>query len=351
MARIYTAAVIGCGAAGAPTALKGGGHQIGYTHAQALQDHPRFDLAAAADVSEPNLAAFAQRFEVGTRYGTMEELLERERPDVVTLGTYVGLHRPMIELAARYDVKGVLCEKPFLESPADLARIHTIAADSGIKIVVAHVRRCLPAFRYAKARYLDGSVGKPMMCLAGLDGWDLSEWGSHWLDMFRFFHDDQEVEWVFGQARVRDGRGYGHAMEEHGIAYFQFAGGGKALLDGGSGMAGPDTMVLLGTKGTIRIRDEAVVLIEGAEKNRRRNFANDPESQWMRCWHQLLTELVEWLDGGPEPELGHTNMLKTSELTLAAYMSAVRGDRIDLPLDTSLDEWPVELLARRTEVM
>ncbi len=38
------------------------------------------------------------------------------------------------------------------------------------------------------------------------------------------------------------------------------------------------------------------------------------------------------------------------EVNLAAYLSAVRGDRIDLPLDAeamALDEWPVEILARR----
>jgi hypothetical protein len=35
-------------------------------------------------------------------------------------------------------------------------------------------------------------------------------------------------------------------------------------------------------------------------------------------------------------------------LNLAAYLSAVAGDRIDLPLDEfGLDEWPLEVLARR----
>jgi hypothetical protein len=45
--------------------------------------------------------------------------------------------------------------------------------------------------------------------------------------------------------------------------------------------------------------------------------------------------------------LGLQNMLLTSELNLAAYLSAVQGDRIDLPLDYTLTEWPVEVLARR----
>jgi hypothetical protein len=40
-------------------------------------------------------------------------------------------------------------------------------------------------------------------------------------------------------------------------------------------------------------------------------------------------------------------MLKTAELNLAAYVSCLRRDRVDLPLaDPLLDEWPVEKLAR-----
>jgi hypothetical protein len=41
---------------------------------------------------------------------------------------------------------------------------------------------------------------------------------------------------------------------------------------------------------------------------------------------------------------------RVGELNLAAYLSALRGDRIDLPLadaDLQVNEWPVELLARR----
>jgi hypothetical protein len=58
---------------------------------------------------------------------------------------------------------------------------------------------------------------------------------------------------------------------------------------------------------------------------------------------------VAWLDGGPEPMLGLSNMLKTSELNLAAYLSALRGDRIDLPLVDGLAEWPVDAMAKRNK--
>jgi predicted dehydrogenase len=274
-------------------------------------------------------------------------MLRDVQPDVVSICTYVGLHRQMILDACAAGVKGIICEKPFLAAPADLPAVAAAAAASGTKIVVPHMRRYFPAFARAKELYAGGAVGQPLLCAAGIPGWDLSEWGSHWLDMFRFFHDDQPVLWVFGQARVRDSRGYGHAMEDHAVAYFAFADGGKAMLDGGEAMNGEWTMSLLGTEGAIRVRREDELVIQDKDGQRIESFASHPGSSYAAIWDCLLADLVAWLDGGPEPMLGLTNMLKTSELNLAAYLSALRGDRVDLPLADALAEWPVEALARR----
>jgi predicted dehydrogenase len=343
----YTAALIGAGRAGEVTYVKGGGHQIGYTHAQTYARSDQVELVAAADINPENLSAFQETFEVAQGYADYREMLARVKPDVVSICTYVGLHRQMIEDAARSGAKGILCEKPFLASPADMAAVAAIVAETGVKIMVPHIRRYFPAFARAKELYASGAVGQPLLCMAGIEGWDLSEWGSHWLDMFRFFHDDQPLKWVFGQMRVRDARGYGHAMEEHGVAYFEFENGGKGLLDGGRGMNGESTMTLVGSAGTLRVLRENAVVIEDAAGHRTESFADHPRSSYPAIWDCLLADLVSWLDGGEEPMLGTTNMLKTSELNLAAYISAVRGDRVDLPLQGTLDQWPVEALARR----
>jgi predicted dehydrogenase len=257
----------------------------------------------------------------------------------------------MIEACARAGVKGIFCEKPFVAAPADLARIESITRETGVKIVVAHIRRQLIAFRRAKQRYNDGSVGEPVLCMAGIKGWDLSEWGAHWLDMFRMFHDDRPATWVFGQARVRETRGYGHAMEDHGIAYFEFEGGAKGFLDGGGGLNGPDTMTLTGSEGIIHVRGEHTLMIENGAGRSIEDYHDHKESNFHWTWERTISELVAWMDGGPEPALGHTNMIKTAELNLAAYLSCLLRDRVDLPLeDAALDEWPVDALARlRTE--
>ncbi len=344
---IYTAAVIGAGKAGQDSGTRTGGFRIGYTHAETFKRNPRTQLIACADINPDNLRAFMSRFGVPHGFTEYEAMLHEVKPDLVSIGTYVGLHRPMIEKAAEAGVKGILCEKPFVASPADLKAVQRIAQATGVKIVVAHIRRYLPAFARARQLYNDGAIGQPVMCVAGIEGWDLSEWGSHWLDMFRFFHNDQPVKWVFGQLRVRDTRGFGHAMEDHGVAYFEFENGGKGLVDGGRGLNGGMTMALLGTQGSIRVLGEDTLVIQNAAGQCEERFPAEQFGGWTYAWDCLLNDLIQWVEGGGAPMTGLPNVSRSAELNLAAYISAVRGDRVDLPLEDDTDEWPVEILARR----
>lgn len=344
---VYAAAVIGVGKADKGAGTRAGGFRIGYTHAETFVRNPRTRLVACADINADNLRAFMGHFGLSHGFADYEAMLREVKPNLVSIGTYVGLHRSMIEKAAEAGVKGILCEKPFVASPADLKAVQRIAQATGVKIVVAHIRRYLPAFVRARELYNNGTIGQPIMCIAGIEGWELSEWGSHWLDMFRFFHDDQPVKWVFGQLRVRDGRGFGHAMEDHGVAYFEFENGGKGLVDGGRGLNSGLAMALLGAEGSIRVLREDTLIVQNAAGQREERFPADQFGGWTDAWDCLLNDLIRWVDGGAAPMTGLPNVSKSAELNLAAYISAVRGDRVDLPLEDDTDEWPVEIVARR----
>lgn len=350
----YTAAVIGVGKANSTGGEKGGGHSIGYGHAETYGRHPRVELAACADINSENLSAFVERFKVPHGFDDYRRMLQEIKPDIVSVATYVGLHYPMIEAAARAGVKGVLCEKPFLNSPSEILKLRRLIEETGVKIAVAHTRRFQPDFARAKELYCSGAVGEPLMCMAGIQDWDLSEWGAHWLDMFRFFHNDAPVKYVMAQARVRDFRGYGHAMEEHAVAYFEFEGGGRAVLDGGRKLNSPDlSLTLVGTQGVIHSYIEGRLVVQDASGEREENFADHPMAGYMPIWDAMLDGLITEIEGGAPSMLGAENMMKTSELNLAAYISCLRGDRVDLPLDDATlaeySEWPVEELARRAQ--
>ena len=346
----YRSAIIG---AGAPTAggVKGGGHQIGYSHARAYQNHPQTELICAADINAENLAAFQTTFSPVIGYSDYREMLEKEKPDIVSICTYVGLHRRMIEDCANAGVRGIFCEKPFLASPADLAAVLAIAEKTGVKIIVAHLRRTMVSYQRVGEIIDSGEIGQLRLMSGGIEGWDLSEWGSHWLDMFRFWNGDRPAQWVLGQARVRNTRGYGHAMEEHAVAWFGFENGVRGIVDGGCGMVPDNTMwpSIEGTEGVIHMQGETEIRVISAQGARTEKFDQQtPEEIYRSAWGTCLQSLLTWMEGGAESSLGLPNMRHTAELNLGAYLSAVEQDRIDLPLQNlTLAEWPLEALARR----
>jgi UDP-N-acetylglucosamine 3-dehydrogenase len=346
MSQKYKAAVIGVGKAGGG-GPKGGGHAIGYAHADMFHSDARVELIAGADINSENLKAFQQKFEVPRGYAAYGAMLSELKPDLVSIATYVGLHAEIIQACARAGVKGILCEKPFVASVPQLRCVEAVVRETGVKLNVAHMRRYRPAFERARELLNNGTIGQPIAMISGIADWDLSEWGSHWLDMFRFLNMERKVEWVMGQARVRDFRGYGHAREEHAVAYFAFDNGVRGILDGGSALNGGGDMTLIGSEGTIRIDNETKVTTTNRDGVNVQSFDEDLYKGWPGLWTKALGEWIDWIEGAPQPRVGFDHVLGTAELNLAAYLSAVRSDRVDLPLDDHADEWPVEELARR----
>jgi predicted dehydrogenase len=337
------AAVVGVGRANVDPDLSGG-FRIGYVHAKAYLEHPDVELVAGADINPENLAAWQQEFGVPTGHLDYREMLETVKPDIVSICTYVGLHAQILVDCANAGVRGVFCEKPFLAAPAEIAQVREAVAATGMKVSVAHIRRHLPVFRRTRELVESGAIGSLLLCSASLPGWDLSEWGSHWLDIFRFFNSDDDAVWVMGQARVRDRRGWGHAMEEHAVAYFGFANGCRAVLDAGGDLVQPYLMILTGSDGELRLQG-STVRIADADGVREETLPSEGDA-WDDMWGSTVSGLVDWVGGGDEPTNGLTNALAANELYLGAYLSVLKRDRVDLPLDDlSLAEWPLEQLA------
>ena len=148
------------------------------------------------------------------------------------------------------------------------------------------------------------------------------------------------------------------------MAYFELANGSRGLVDSHGPTVDPASLRVVGTSGMITTSREWGVTLQNANGYFSENYAKTPgpgwetlglppaRNSWLSLWDCLLADLIRWLDGGAEPELALRKILPTSELNLAAYLSALHGDRIDLPLSPELllhDEWPVEAIARRSK--
>jgi predicted dehydrogenase len=349
----YRAAIIGVGPAKPRTWAKGGGHKIGYHHAEGLNRLPGVKVVSAADINPENLAAFQAEFGLTSGFTDYREMLAREKPDIVGICTYVGLHAEMILACIRAGVRIILSEKPFVSSPAEFKAVSEAVAASGVVLGIAHIRRFAPCFEKARDLVRSGALGDPVMMGGGLGGWDLSEFGSHWIDLMRFLRDDLPVSYVMGQARVRDLRGYGHAMEDHALAYFEFADGCRGVVDGGRSFAPPEgspfpqrpgwDIHVLGTRGMLAITENKEIRVADST-----GFRVVPVDEPYDAWTLLYGSLLTQHQGGEESRVSFRRCGPSAEINLGAYLSALRGDRIDLPLsgrDLEHARWPVEDLA------
>jgi predicted dehydrogenase len=351
----YKAMVIGVGASVNSQGRKGGGHQIGYTHAEMHKKNPRVELIAGVDINADNLKAFQEKFAVPHGRADYKAAIAELKPDLVSICTYVGLHRPMIEACVAAGVKGIVCEKPFLASPADCVAVRKLMAGTKTKLVVAHPRRYRKAFELASQRIAEGAVGKVRLISTSLNGWDLNEMGAHSFDFVRQMLGDAAIEWAFGQARVRETRGYGHAMEDFAIAHLGFAGGARASIEAGLGKVG-EAYSVVGTEGVLHVHGEHAITIQNKQGETRELHDVDPNAiwgaDWPRLWDDMLADLIAWIEGGPASRVGFDSAIQTCEAVLATYCSALIGDRVDLPFSpevVAIAEYPVDLIAKRSK--
>jgi predicted dehydrogenase len=166
-------------------------------------------------------------------------------------------------------------------------------------------------------------------------GWDLMDWGSHWLDLFRYLAGDQPVEWVYGHGRRGELLRYDHPREDHGVAYLAFADGTRALLEGGRQAPDDHALRLIGTEGMLEVSAAGEITLTSAAGRHRVEARSDMHQAAPGepdPFDLALRTLLAWIEGGPEPEISGRNALASSELYLAAYESWRRSDRVDLPL-------------------
>jgi predicted dehydrogenase len=98
-------------------------------------------------------------------YASLDELLERHRPDVVVISTPIHTHVPLAERALRAGAD-VLLEKPPAPSFAEFERLRTVVAETGRSCQVGFQALGSEAVRAARRAIIAGELGE----LRGIGG-------------------------------------------------------------------------------------------------------------------------------------------------------------------------------------
>lgn len=182
----YKAAIIG----------RTGHGDYGHDLDTVFKDLENVAVAAVADENPVGLKKAQQRSGAKRTYSDYRDMLEKEKPDLVSIAPrQPDSHREMA-LAAIKAGAHIYMEKPITESPAEADDILTAARSKGIQIGVAHTRRFMDSFLSIKKLIEEGGLGDILQVRfqgkqdARVGGEDLIVLGSHDMDCMRFFFGD-----------------------------------------------------------------------------------------------------------------------------------------------------------------
>src|SRR3954468_8787371 len=333
MAR-YRIGVIGCGSIGRA-------HAYGWTHSE------RTELVALADITPAARDEFGEEFGVpeSGRYADFREMLDKEKPDVVSVCLWHGQHASTViaMAAAAHRPKLILCEKPMATSLGEAEQMIVAAERSKVKLAIGHQRRFLPGWIIARDLVAEGAIGQVTHLWSNIaDG--LLNWGTHTIDMMRFIMGDPAATAVVGAVqRSSDRYERGLRIEDSCLGLIQFANGAQATIE--SDLTDPTTSSIncnfYGTEGTIQVDENAVRLMNASTNGWKKLSSFEWKDSFRDAFLAQANGIADWLDGNVEAYRGEAkNAYAVMEIMMALYESARLKEITTLPLlnrDNPLD--------------
>ncbi|REE77691.1 putative dehydrogenase [Paenibacillus taihuensis] len=330
----YKVGIIGCGRPQAGVNANKEGFSVAYNHGRAFTENPNTVIAAISDISEENAQVFAEEYNVTSTYSDYKLMLKREKLDIVSICTWPNLHKEMTIEAARAGVKMILCEKPMAVGVDEIDEMIQECQMHGARLYVNHQRRYEGTFSGVKQMIDDGHLGAVLRMEAWVgDGWDLMSWGTHWVDMHRYFMNDMEVKWVLAQGIFSGKQRYGHEVEDHLMIQMQYENGVLGHIHLGSHLEGAGVIVNC-EKGTVRIGEQVTLIVndECRSEELKKQYLFRRPSGYYEGFAEMLGEILTAYEEGALTGLEGVNGHKTTEIIMAAYYSAKFRTMVHLPM-------------------
>jgi len=320
--KIYQVGVIGTGG-------------ISRAHSNGYKAVERTEIIAGADVSEEQLKKYGEQYGVDKLYTDYIEMVETEKPDIVSVCTWVNSHCDIVTgVAALGVVKGILCEKPMALSMGEADQMVEACEKAGIKFAIGHQRRHAAQHQKTKELIDSNAIGD-VVWLWGSSPHDLLDWGTHLSDMMLFYAG--EVEWLMGQIggrnQERHRRGYYHAHPAQG--YMMFKSGARGILETELGKC---QIHILGTKGQIIVQMDGGLKISTDESPEWKS----PPLQGREAFAAEIEDLVNCIEQDKQPLDSGKDGRAALEVLLAIYESSRTHTRVAFPLE--MKESPLDAM-------
>ena len=335
MSEKYSAAIVGCGS-------------IGNSHMDGYRLNDNVEVVAVADPLLVAREEYMEKYNIPQGYATVEEMLEKAKPDIVSVCTWHPLHPAPTIAAAQAGVKAVICEKPMATSLGAANSMVDACEASGTKLIISHQRRFTAGWERARELIQGKAIGDPVWVNCKVPQ-GLLNCGTHAIDGSRFVLGDPQALWVMGAVeRGTDRYERDTLIEDSCMALVQMEGGLQLFIQSDLCMEGAAAggFLIRGTEGMLDVSENQVKLFNansnGWEQVPLRLEAEEIRAIGGQTNAAQVRELMAWIEGAPEHRGSGRKARATVEIMMALYESARQHSVINLPLQE--EGYPLELM-------
>jgi predicted dehydrogenase len=168
-----------------------------YGHFSAYQAIEQTEVVAVANRGAERLERFAKRFGVTNTYLDYREMIEREKPDIVSVTTPSLARAEPLIFCAEHGVRGIYAEKGLCASLEEADRIVAALKANNVAFNWGAMRRHHSGYKQLQAAITRGDIGTPRYA-AMYFFTDLITHHPHTLDTVSMLLGDPVPEWVEG---------------------------------------------------------------------------------------------------------------------------------------------------------
>ena len=332
---MYKSAFLGCGGRAR-------------AHASAYRFVKGGKIGAICDMNEELLNKFGEDFGVSSRYTDLDEMLEKEKPDLLHIvtapvlrGTNQRIRYPLMKQASDHNVPAAIVEKPIAVESEDWKQIAGLAEETSTKFIVNTQLNFHPKNLELKRDVADGKIGEIKFIDASARSTPVDQ-APHVLQLVSSYIDNSRPVKVLGQiagkeqldsAQPSPMHAAGQAIYENGLhVSLAFGTGMGTLASEGGGTVTHKRVFVVGTKGFVHWRFSS-----WERSTHEGGYEGGPLSygeQDIQAQGNLTEAAFDWLD---DENNEHPTHLKQSlaefNLLLGIYYSGITNQIIDLPFD------------------
>lgn len=340
-------------------ALLGCGH-VSIYHLRAWAQIEGVEIVALANRTIDKAEARAREFGISMKhiYSDYRELFDKEAIDFVDIASAPHIHRVQVEAAAAYG-RHILCQKPFAPNLEDAQAMIDACNRAGVLFSINENWRWRSWYREVKRLLDQGVIGQPRYAriarhtnlvlpiaaetpalfinqsyLLETDMLILYEWGTHLIDVLRFFFGDPMSLYARMDKVSPFGQGEDRALV---VLNFETMIGlidiSWSTINSEAGSSQLEQVTIEGDNGTIKLMPESGDLLEVTSRDeswQRPAFNITPAQAYQESYTATQRHFIECLREGRTPETVASDNLKTLQATLAAYQSAQENQVIQL---------------------